>query len=183
MLTDRSHLEMAENLIRWGGSSVFSKRLATMNSKYLEGFHETKATTYGLLVDANNLFGGIMQKFSLPLSEFEIVDVELSSIPKTAKDSESCFVLEVDLDYRDALHNMHKSSPLAPTEEKIDRYKLFEYQMGLAGNRRVTTPKLVQTLFAKKNNTVHYITIKLYVDLALKVTNVHWVLQFKQENG
>ena len=49
-----------------------------MNNKYLEGFDETKATTYGLLVDANNLYGGIMQKFPLPLSDFEIVDVEVS---------------------------------------------------------------------------------------------------------
>ena len=56
--------------------------------------------------------------------------------------------------------------------------------MGLldqACNRRVATPKLVQTLFAKKNYTVHYITLKLYVDLGLKVAKVHLVLQFKQE--
>ena len=184
LLTDRSHLEIAENLIRGGVSSVLSKRLATMNNKYLEGFDETKAATYGFLVDANNLYGGIMQKFPLPLSEFEIVDVELGTILETANDSEIGFVLEVDLDYPDALHNMHKDFPLAPTKEKIDRNMLSEYQMDLmdqACNRRVTTPKLVQTLFTKKNYTVHYITLKLYVDLGLKVSKVHRVLQFKQE--
>ena len=61
---------------------------------------------------------------------------------------------------------------------------LSEYLMRLldqACKRRVTTPKLVRTLFAKKNYTVHYITLKLYVDLGLKVTKVHRVLQFKQE--
>ena len=183
LLTDRSHLEMAENLIRGGVSSVFSKRLATMNNKYLERFDETKARTYGFLLDANNLYGGIMQKFPLPLREFEIVDVELSLILKTANDSEIGFVLEVDLDYPDAFHNVHKDFPLAPTKENFDR-NMSEYQMGLldqACNRRVTTPKFVQTLFAKRNYAVHYITLKLYVDLGLKVTKVHRVLQFKRE--
>ena len=40
--TDRSHLEMVENLIRGSVSSMFSKRLATMSNKYLEGFDETE---------------------------------------------------------------------------------------------------------------------------------------------
>ena len=119
LLTDRSHLEVAENLIRGGVSLVFSKRLATINNKYLEGFDETKAGRYGFLVDANNLYGGILQKFPLPLNEFEIVDVELSTILRTANDSGNGFVLEVDLDYPDALHNMHKDFPLAPMKEKL----------------------------------------------------------------
>ena len=125
-----------------------------------------------------------MQNFPLPLSEFQIVDVELSTILKTANDSEISYVLEVDLDYPDALHNMHKDFLLAQTKEKIDRNMLPEYQMGILDqpcNRRVTTPKLVQTLFAKKHYTVHYITLKLYVDLGLKVTKVNRVLEFKQE--
>ena len=75
-------------------------------------------------------------------------------------------------------------TPVAPTKEKIDRNRLSVYQMGVLdqpGSRRVTTPKLVQTLFVEKNYTVHYITLKLYVDVALKVLKVHRVLQFKQE--
>ena len=154
-----------------------------MKNKYLEGFDDTKGRTYGFLVDANNLYAGIMQKFPLPLSEFEIMDVELSTIFKTANDSETGFVLEVDLYYPDALHSMHKDFPLAPTKKKYDRNMLFEFQMGLldnACNRRVTTPNLVQTSFAKIY-TVYYITLKLYVDLGLKVTKVHRLLQFKQE--
>ena len=112
------------------------------------------------------------------------MDVKLSTILKTANDSEIGFVFQVDLDDPDALHNMHKGFPLAPTKEKIDRHLLSEYQLGLldqACNRRVTTPKLVQTLFAKKKYTVHYVTLKLYVILGVKVTKLDRVLQFKQE--
>ena len=98
-----------------------------------------------------------MPKFPLPSSEFEIADDELSTFLKTANDSEIDFVLEVDLDYRNALHIMHKGFPVAPTEEKIDRKLLSEYQMGLvdqAGNRRVTRLTPVQTFLAKKIYTV-----------------------------
>ena len=184
LMTDRMQLEMAENLIRGGVSSIFSKRLATMNNSYLDSFDDSKAISYGLLLDANNLYGGIMQNFPLPLGNFQIVDVELSEILSTDKESDVGYVLEVDLDYPDCLHNMHKDFPLAPTKEKIDRNMLSEYQIGLldhAGSNRVVNPKLVQTLFNKKNYTVHYISLKLYVEMGLRVSKVHRVLRFKQQ--
>ena len=121
LLTDRSHLQLAERLITWGVSSVFSNRLATINNKYREGFDETNAGTYSFLVDANNLFGGIMQ-FPLPLSQCEIMHVELSRILKTANDSEIGFVLEVDFDYPDTLHNMHRLSSGSNEREKRSQY-------------------------------------------------------------
>ena len=98
LFTDRSHLEMADNLIRGDVSSVLSKRLARMNKKYLKGFDETKAGTYGLLVNANILYGGILQKFPMPSSEFEIVGVEIRTVLKASNDSENGFVSEVDVD-------------------------------------------------------------------------------------
>ena len=131
LLTNRSPLEMAENLIRLGAPSMRSKRLATMNNKYREGFDETKKRTYIFFMDANNLCGGIMQKFPLPLSEFEIVDVALSTIFKTANDTENGFVFEVNLDNTDAFPKIHKDLPLDPTKVKIHLNMLTEYQMGL----------------------------------------------------
>ena len=40
--------------------------------------------------------------------------------------------------------------------------------------------KLIQTLFPKLNYTLHYQTLKLYVQLGLKVAKLHRVLSFKQ---
>ena len=126
---------MAENLVKGDASSVFLKRLAKMNNKYLEGFDETKARTYGLLVDTNNLDGIIMQRFPLPLSDSEIVDVELSSILKTANNSEVGFVLEVDLDYPDALHKMHGDSSGSNEEENWSQ-QLVRVWEGRIGSTR-----------------------------------------------
>ena len=124
------------------------------------------------------------KKIHLPLSEFEMVDVELTTILKTENDSENSFALEVDLDYTDALQDMQKNFPVAPTKRKIFRNMLSDYQMGLldqTDNRHVTAPKPVLKIFAKKNYIVHYIILKLYVDLCLKVTIIQRVIQFKQE--
>ena len=70
-----------------------------------------------------------------------------------------------------------------PRFENLNKVQVhvFRYLWDQACNRRVTTPNLVQTLLRKKNYTARYITLKLYVDLGLKVTKVHRVLQFKRE--
>ena len=71
-LTDREHLEIVENLVRGGVASVFSKRLSTMNNKYLCCYDEMKASIFGIMLDAKKLYGGIMKIFSLPLKDFEL---------------------------------------------------------------------------------------------------------------
>ena len=109
LLSDREHLEIAENLIRGGVASVFSKRLAVMNNQYLSSYDEMKAKTYGIMLDANNLYGGIMEKFPLPLKDFAIdSQSSLDTILNTFNESPIGYILEVDLDYPDSLHNLHK---------------------------------------------------------------------------
>ena len=56
LLSDCTLFSMSWNLIRVGISSVFSKHLASMMNEYLEDFDDNNATTYGLLVEANNLW-------------------------------------------------------------------------------------------------------------------------------
>ena len=57
LLTDREHLEMVENMIRGGVASVFDKKFFKANNRYVA---EHNYNTYGVLLDANNLYGGIM---------------------------------------------------------------------------------------------------------------------------
>ena len=55
LITEREHLEMVENMIRGGVSSVYEKRHLKCNNKYLDNYDPTQDETYGILVDANNL--------------------------------------------------------------------------------------------------------------------------------
>ena len=65
---------MIEGLIRGGVSLVYNKRLAVANNKYLQNFNPKAPSAFIVMIDANNLYGGIMEKFPLPLNNFEYTD-------------------------------------------------------------------------------------------------------------
>ena len=131
LLTDREHLEMVENMVRGGVASVFDKKFFKANNRYVA---EHNYNTYGVLLDANNLYGGIMEKFPLPISSFETAqEFNLERILATTNDSEYGFVLEVDLHYPVRLHDGHEDFPLAPTTEQIYYKGLGERQQELLG--------------------------------------------------
>ncbi|XP_075259949.1 uncharacterized protein LOC142351664 [Convolutriloba macropyga] len=194
LLTEREHLDMVENLIRGGVSSVFAKRLCKANNKFMPDYKPKQQSTFILMIDANNLYGGIMEKFPLPISTFEMFDESewtnenekeiLQRILNTPDGNDVGFIVEVDLIYPDELHELHSDFPLAPTKESIDALWLSHYQELLLDQMNVRAPpagkKLIQTLFPKLNYTLHYQTLKLYVQLGLKVAKLHRVLSFKQ---
>ena len=183
LLTDREHLEMTENMIRGGVASIFSKRLFTANNQYQKTFKPSEESTFGFLVDANNLYGGVMEKLPLPLKDFRKVDVSLNQILNTPIDSNVGYILEVDLDYPDVLHDIQKDFPLAPTKENIEESFLSDYQLNILermGLKKTKQHKLLQTLNNKTNYTVHYLNLKLYVELGMVVKKVHRILQFAQ---
>ena len=65
-------------------------------------------STYEVLLDANNLYGGIIEKFSLLLNEFETLQqINLEDILNIANDKEG-YIVEVDLHYPDKPHDSHK---------------------------------------------------------------------------
>ena len=131
LLTDRELLEMTQNMIRGGVASVFSKRLFKANNKYQMSFNPDKESTFGFLVDANNLFGGVMEKLPLPSKDFRKVNVPLEHVLQTPTDSPVGYILEVDLEYPDALHDLQEGFPLAPTKEIVDGAFLSDYQLNI----------------------------------------------------
>ena len=195
LLTQREHLDMVESLIRGGVSSVYSKRLCRANNKFLADYKPKTISSFIIRIDANNLYGGIVEKFPLPLREFELFDKNewtdknaqeiLNRILNTPDDDEVGYIVEVDFSYPDSLHDLHSDFPLAPTKEAIDECWLNDYQCDLLANMQVKKPpqvkKLIQTLFDKQNYTLHYQTLKLYVELGLVVTKLHRVLSSRQE--
>ena len=90
LLTNREHLEMAENLIRGGISSVFAKRNFEANNKYLSTHDPSAKQSFGFFIDANNLYGEIVEKFPLPLKNFVLKtdsEIDLHEILITPDDS------------------------------------------------------------------------------------------------
>ena len=122
-----------------------------------------------------------METCPLPVGGFASVQVPLSVLLSTSEDSDIGYIVEVDLDYPEWLHDSHSDFPLAPTKEVVQPSWLSDYQRALLEKHNYQPSrsyKLLQTLFNKEHYTLHYLTLKLYVDLGLQVTTVHRVLQF-----
>ena len=167
---------------------MFAKRKFEANNTYLPTYNSSQKQTFGFFIDANNLYGGIKEKFPLPSKNFVLKregEVDLQEILNTPSDSPVGYVLEVDLHYPDHLHDLYTDFPLAPTKETINFVWLGENQTRLLemnGTKTFSTKnkKLIQTLYDKTNYTIHYVTLKLYCELGLQVTEVPRVLQFDQ---
>ena len=194
LLTEKEHFDMVENLIRGGVSSVFAKRLCKANNKIMPDYKPKQQSTFILMINVNNLYGGIIEKFPLPVSTFEMFDESewtnekekeiLQRILNTPDDNDVGFIVDADVIYPDELLDLRSDFLLAPTNESIDALWLSHYQKELLDQMNVRAPpagkKLIQTLFFKLNYTMHYPTRKLYVQLGLKVNKLHRALSFKQ---
>lgn len=104
----------------------------------------------------------------LPLCNFRWSDVrDFNEIAALSNNNEKAgFILEVDLEYGDELHDSHKDYPFCAERECPPNSK-FE--------------KLLLNLHNKKNYVIHYKMLKLALEQGLKLTRIHRVLQFDQD--
>jgi hypothetical protein len=163
LLTDYDMLLMFEKAKR-GGLSQCNKRYAKSNNKYMKDYNPNNPSCYLLDLDANNLYGWAMTKY-LPYAGFKWSNADYDKIITTDDDADTGYLLEVDLEYPMELHNLHKDYSLAPENRKPPGSK---------------DSKLLATLYNKEKYVLHYKNLKLYVQLGLKVTKVHRVIEFKQ---
>ena len=141
--------------------SIYARRFFKANDKYLEDYNPEEPSSYLLNIDANNLYGGIMKHCYLMKH-----------------------ILEVDLSIPEELQDYFADYPLAPSREVIGTDQLSNEQIQMLGEMGVTSlpkvPKLVQTLDPKEGYVLHYLTLKLYIELGLRVTKLIKVLKFRQ---
>ena len=195
LLTDRDHLDMVEKMMRGGTASIFEKRQFTANNRQMyETFKSSEDTIYDFMVDANNLYGGVMQTHKLPARHFETIGVRnernnqenedensmsIDEILATPDNSDYGYIVEIDLKYPQLLHESHRDYPLAPTKEVVQKDWLSRYQTNISDQMKNNencgptigkVKKLLQTLHDKTHYIIHYKLLKLYVKLGLIVT-------------
>jgi hypothetical protein len=104
--------------------------------------------------------------------------------PTTDEHGDVGYVLEVDLDYPDHLHETHNDYPLAPEGMEIQGDMLSEYCTNLRDKLDITSApprKLVPNLMNKTKYVVHLRNLKFYIDQGMVLTKIHRVLKFRQE--
>jgi len=184
LLTDPDMYLFVEEGLR-GGISMISHRHSQANNPYVKGHDPAQDTNYIVYLDANNLYGWAMCQ-PLPtydfawLSEEEMTDFDVQEVPD---DSEDGYILEVDLEYPEQLHDQHSDYPLAPEKTKVTHEMLSPYCRQLSEDLNLgsaSMQKLVPNLNAKSHYIVHYRNLKLYLSLGMRLTKIHRVLTFAQ---
>ena len=120
-----------------GGISYIAKRYAKANNKYMNDYNPEKLSTFITYLDMNNLYGWAMSDY-LPYGEFEW----LKNIDKFDKNlinekSVTGYILEVDLEYPDELHELHNDYPLAPEKLAVFSNMLSKYCKKIADKYKI----------------------------------------------
>jgi len=106
LLNDVDMLLMFEKGIR-GGVSMIPKRYAKANNKYMKDFNLEEESKFIQYVDANNLYGWAMSQ-PLPVSNFKwMTESHLENWREISSQEGRGCILEVDLEYRKELHDLH----------------------------------------------------------------------------
>ena len=168
-----------------GGVSYIAKRYARANNKYMSDYDSNKPSTFITYLDKNNLYSWLMSEY-LPYSEFEwLKNVEKLDVMSINEKSDVGYILKVDLEYPDELHDLHNDYPLAPEKLAVTSDMLSNYCKSIADKYDIKVgdvKKLIPNLGNKTKYVVHYRNIQLYLSLGIKLTKIHRVLQLKQSD-
>ena len=184
LLDDIDMVLMVEKGMR-GGISMISKKYAKANNPQVPDFDPSQPTTWLTYLDMNNLYGTSMSE-PLPERDFHWLnfeEIEQLDLDQVSDDSETGYILEVDLNYPEQLHDSHNDYPMAAESVKVTKDMLSPHtrKLGKALNMKHTaSTKLVPNLGPKKNYVLHYRNLKQYLSHGLKLTKVHRVLGFTQ---
>jgi len=188
LLTDPDQYLFSEKGLR-GGISMICNRFAEANNPYLppECYDRGKENSYIVYLDCNNLYGYAMSE-PLPTGKFRFLEspeVENFDLGSKLADDTTGYILEVDLNYPDHLHDKHNDYPLAPEKVVVTADMLSPYAVNLAQKLDVKytakkPAKLIPNFAKKTNYVVHYRNLQFYVQQGMEVVKIHRILAFEQ---
>ena len=157
ILTDQNMLLLYEKGIRGGICEAITK-YKKANNPYMKNYDQTKPSSYLMYVDANILYGYAMRK-KLPTVDFQwIEDISIFTedcIKNYNENSDTGYLLLVDVNYPKDLYEKHKDLPFLPEKFKIDK-----------------TTKLSCNFKDKNNYPVHICALKQALNHGLNLSSI-----------
>ena len=114
-----------------GGISYIGKRYSKANNKYMIDYDSSEESIYIVYLDANSLYGWGMSQY-LPYGESKWLnqkEIDKFDVNSISENSSNGYILEVDLEYPDKLHELHNDYSLAPEKLKISDDILSKYSV------------------------------------------------------
>ena len=149
--------------------------------KYL--FIEKGPSTFISYLDMNNLYGWAMSEY-LPYEGFKwLKNVDKFDVMSINEKILIGYLLEVDLENPDKLHELRNDYPLAPEKLAVSSDMLSKYCKKIADEYEIKVgdvKKIIPNLRNKTNYVFNYRNLQLYLSLGMKLTKTHGVLEFKQ---
>ena len=167
LFTDIDMLLMFEKGIR-AGMCQATYRYAKANNKYMKNYDEKKESSFLIYDDANNLYGFPMCE-KLPVRDFKwsnkLDKFTDKFIKNYDKNSDKRYIPEVDAEDPKDHHKLHSDLPFLPERRKIRKIE-----------------KLICCLEDKENYVTHIVALKQALNHGLKLSKVHKVIEFTQED-
>ena len=146
-----------EKGLRWGISFI-AKKYSKVNNKYMKNYDPTKPPIYIPYLDMNNLYSCGMND-SLPYQRFKWIEIDDIDVNSISEKSQIAYIFEVDLQYPNKLHALHKEYPLAPEKLTIPCDMLSDYCKNIAdeyGTKVGDGINLTPNLGDKSNYILHH---------------------------
>ena len=108
-----------------GRISYIAKRYAKANNKCMSDYDPEKPSTFITYLDKNNLYGWSMSEYLL-YEDFQWVkNVDGFDVVSVSEKSDTGYLLEVNFQYLNELHELHNDYPLAPEKLAVSNDMLL----------------------------------------------------------
>ena len=118
-----------------GGISYIAKRYAKANNKYMNDYDPKKQSTFISYLEMKNLYGLAMSEY-LPYEEFKWLKNVLDVMSINEKNAIG-YLLQVDVQYPDKLHELYNDYPLAPEKLTVSSDVLSKYCKKIADEYKI----------------------------------------------
>ena len=181
LLTDIDFLLMVEKRRR-GVICHSIYRDAKANNKYRKDYDENKESSYLQCWDVNNLYGWAMSQ-KLPVNNFEWIgdysQFNKDFIKNYNEEGDEGYILEVDVQYLEKLHERHNDLPFLPERIKIEKvenlvanlHDKFEYVINIRNLKQALNHGLDLKNILKEIKYNQNAWLKPYIDMNTDLRN------------